>query len=83
MRSVSHARKTASPRISQITRASRASPVQFVLSKMAEVKANGAPGIDHVELRRDVLSSSTKRRIAKLRHVEQLFHDNGECAQAG
>ncbi|KAF2147406.1 uncharacterized protein K452DRAFT_314567 [Aplosporella prunicola CBS 121167] len=43
---------------------------------MAEVKANSAPGIDHVELRRDVLSSSTKRRIAKLRHVEQLFHDN-------
>ncbi|KAL0254871.1 translational activator of GCN4 [Diplodia seriata] len=43
---------------------------------MAEVKTDGAQGLDLFALRKDILSSSTKRRIAKLRLVEQLLLDN-------
>ncbi|GME36190.1 Translational activator Gcn1 [Neofusicoccum parvum] len=43
---------------------------------MAEVKTNGAQGLDLIDLRKDVLSSSTKRRIAKLRVVEQQLRDS-------
>ncbi|KAK8236757.1 translational activator [Phyllosticta capitalensis] len=43
---------------------------------MAEVKTNGVPGLDLLELRREILSSSTKRRISKLRAVEQQLREN-------
>ncbi|KAF2088533.1 ARM repeat-containing protein [Saccharata proteae CBS 121410] len=43
---------------------------------MAEVKTNGTKGLDLDELHQDVLSSSTKRRTAKLRVVEQQLQDN-------
>lgn len=48
---------------------------------MAEVKTNGAQGLDLLDLRKDILSSSTKRRIAKLRLVEQQLHDSSASAE--
>lgn len=44
---------------------------------MAEAEANGVQALDREALRRGLLTSSTKRRIAELQTLQQRIEEEG------